>query len=468
MRANLMTAAAVVMLVGVVFVATLISQYSGTPDPGPVASGTDPVLTGPPLRFTVDKMMYDPASEELPHRHFTGFYEVSPELVPASFWFQNVHPSPVELTVRGRSCTSCTSARVAVIKPGQVDALAVTAGVVGLGRGADLVTALTAANLMAGLEWQPLNFDTPDTGVLIPAAASPTAPTWGVFQLEVKVVGVGPKSLTAEAGLRVGNLPPVRQGFEVMVLGMNPFEVEPPRIDLGTMAEDYGVRHFDLTVWSATRTPDRLPPPAAAVNVRDPFVAVGAAVALTPDERARVAANFATQGRPYPVTAGYRIPVTVHRRRPADGPTAGPAEPDIGPFDRQIGITSGGNYAPSVALTGTVTGAVSLVDGGAIDLKDFPGAAGVERSNFNLVSDRLDLSLAVVPAECKPQYLKASLSEPRVEGGRRFWTLKVVVPPGVCFEDLPPDSVLVLAGTRDGQTVRVRLPVKGRGYSRGR
>ncbi len=467
MRAKLMTAAALVMLVGVVFVATLVSQYSGSPEPAPSpVEGNPAIVSGPPLRFTNTQMAYLPESKELPQRHFTGFYEVSPDLVPASFWFRNTHPLPVELTVRGRSCTSCTSARVAVVPPGQVNALAVMAGAAGLGRGADLVTTLAAADLMSKLPWQPLDFDTPDAGVAIPAATE-AGPTWGVFQLQVRVVAVGPKPLKADAGLRVGTLPPVRQEFEVAVVGVNPFEVEPRTLALGTMPEDYGDRQFDLTVWSATRTPDRLPAAAAAVNIRDPFVAIGPPVALTPDERAQVARSLAAQGTPFRVTAGYRVPVTVHRRRPPSGPP-GPAEPDIGPFDRQIGITCGGSHAASVGVTGVVVGAVSLVDGGVIDLKDFPGPAGVERGNFTLASERPDLPLAVVPAECKPEYLKASLSEPRVEGGRRFWTLTVAVPPGACFADLPPDSVLVLAGESRGQTIRVRLPVKGRGYARGR
>ena len=179
-----------------------------------------------------------------------------------------------------------------------------------------------------------------------------------------------------------------------------------------------------------------------------------------------MARQLAVSGRPARVLAGYKVPVTVHRRRPAGAPGAGPAEPDIGPFDRQVGVSGPGNMVASISLSGTVTGVVSLVDGAAIDLKDFNGKYGTERDHIRLVSDRADVTLALDPAGTKPNYLTAALSPPRDDTGRRFWTLKVGVPAEACREDLPPDSVIVLTGTSHGEPLRVRLPVKGRGFSK--
>ena len=118
-------------------------------------------------------------------------------------------------------------------------------------------------------------------------------------------------------------------------------------------------------------------------------------------------------------------------------------------------------------MTANVTGVVGLLEGGVIDLKDFNGRAGVERT-ATVVSDRADLELELVPEECVPRFVKLALAAPRVENGRKFWALKLAVPPDACQEDLPADSAVVLRGKTGGETVKVKLPVKGRGFVRGR
>ena len=268
MRATIKLGLGVGLLAGVVFGLTFISQYTaGTDSPKPGAGGgPDGAVGGPPLSFSTTRMVYDPASEELAHRQFGGFYEVSPVEVPASFWFQNPHPVPVTVTVRGRSCSSCTSARVAVVPADAVAAVQSRAAAdlaVGAGAFPGLAAGLTAAAAVSDqtLKWQTLDFTTPDVGVEIPAAAAPDRPTWGILQLRVVVSGIGPKQLSAAVGMQIGTKPGVVQGFAVTVVGMFPFEVDPVKISLGDLPDGMAPRKFDLTCWSATRTPAELPPP---------------------------------------------------------------------------------------------------------------------------------------------------------------------------------------------------------------
>ena len=195
---------------------------------------------------------------------------------------------------------------------------------------------------------------------------------------------------------------------------------------------------------------------------------VGTPVPFTPEERARYVTALITEGKSLRCTAGYKIPVTVHRRRTETTlPPGSPVEPDIGPFERQIGITSQGTTAvTSVAITANVSGLVALSDGMTVDLKDFNGRFGTEKT-VNLVSDRMDLQLELVKGQSKPSYLEVTLSEPRTESGRRYWSLKVGVPKEACLQELPSDSYLIFSGKSGKETYRIRIPVKGRGFARG-
>ena len=73
----------------------------------------------PPLFFGLTDMAYDPTSDRPAERTFPGYYEpTGGQQIPVSFWFQNPHPVPVRVAILGRSCTSCSSARLAVVPPG--------------------------------------------------------------------------------------------------------------------------------------------------------------------------------------------------------------------------------------------------------------------------------------------------------------------------------------------------------------
>ena len=472
MRSNLMAALGVGMLLCVVFGVTLIGQYSGGPDKDAPKPDGPAAIVGVPLSFTSTEMSYNPNSEDLGKKYFDGFYEITDQLRPVNFWFKNPHTQPVLFTVRGRSCTSCTSANVAVVSTEAMKRFEGATAVARLGVGVapvpDLVTPVAHLALLDSLQWQPLNFDTPEVGVTIPAAADADTPTWGVFQVLVKVTGVGPKRLAAEVGMAVGSAPSVRQTFYVTVIGAAALEVSPKRLDFGEFPEGATPRTAELFCWSATREQDELPPPTASVNVKDPFLRLGTPVPLTAAERNRIDSERPAGGGPLRVRGGYRIPVTLLRKAPAAEATPGGAtQPDVGPYERQVGVAGVGAAVLAVTVSANVTGVLALRDGGVIDLKDFNGRSGVER-NVAVVSDRGDLALELLPDECVPKFVKVTLGAPSDAAGRREWAIKLVVPPDACQADLPPDSVVVLRGVTGGETVKIKLPMKGRGFVRGR
>ncbi len=469
MRSNLMAVLGVGMLLCVVFGVTFVGQYTGGPVKDPDKPGGAAAIVGVPLSFASTEMGFDPTSDDLGKKYFDGFYEVTDQLHPVNFWFKNPHPQPVAFTVRGRSCSACTSANVAVVAPEALKKFESATAVARFGLGVtpvpDLVTPMAHLALLNSLQWQPLNFETPDVGVSIPAAADADTPTWGVFQVLVKVTGVGPKRLAAEVGMAVGTAPAVRQVFAVAVIGAAGLEVAPKRIDLGDFPEGAAPRVTELLCWSATRDQDELPPPSVSVNVQDAFLKLGTPVPLTPADRNRIAAEKLGGGGPLRVKGGYTIPVTLLRKVPASAGAA--TQPDVGPYERQVGVAGVGSSVLAVTVTANVTGVLALRDGGVIDLKDFNGRSGVERS-VAVVSDRTDLTLELVPEECLPKFVKVTLGTPSDVAGRREWSIKLVVPPDACQADLPPDSAVVLRGVTGGVSVKIKLPMKGRGFVRGR
>ena len=471
MRTNLMAVLGVGMLLCVVFGVTLIGQYSGGPDKDPAKPAAGAAIVGVPLSFTSTEMSFDPTSEDLGKKYFEGFYEVTDQLRPVNFWFKNPHPQPVLFTVRGRSCTACTSANVAVVSAEAMKRFEAAAAArlgVGVVPVPDLVTPMAHLALLNSLQWQPLNFDAPDAGVTIPAAPDADTPTWGVFQVLVKVGMIGPKRLAAEVGMAVGEAATVRQTFYVTVIGAAALDVAPKRIDFGEFPEGAAPRTAELFCWSATREQDELPPPTASANVKDAFLRLGTPVPLTAADRDRIASDRPGGGGPLRVKGGYRIPVTLLRKLPAaEASPGGVTQPDVGPYERQVGVAGVGASVVAVSVSANVTGVLSLRDGGVIDLKDFNGRSGVERS-VAVFSDRGDLTLELLPDECVPRYIKVTLGAPADVAGRREWAIKLVVPPDACQADLPPDSVVVLRGVTGGETVKIKLPMKGRGFVRGR
>jgi len=441
------------LVVGLVFGATLISMYTGSTES--LKEGGDDVklIDGPPLFINPISIGYDPSSSNPDLKYFPGFYEPGETLIRVWFWFKNPHKLPIRVAVLGRSCSACTSARLAVIDSPygrRFEGHAAFAG--------------GAAPLLAKLDWKELNFEKPEESVEVPPAASEDEPTWGLFEMAIKVRGMGPNTLTAEVGLTAGQAAQSRLTFRVTIVGVPPFNVVPLAVNLGRIPESTAPQTQTLHYWSATRELAELPPPEVSLGAKEPYIVVGTPVAMTKAECDRLMASYISDGKTAKVMSGYKVPFTSYRKLPE--PVEGSAsEPDIGPFTRQMSFKGPGGTALGVAITGNIVGLVSLAEGSTVDLKDFESRFGVEKT-FNLVSDRTDVTLEKVKAEFRPGFLDAEVGEAKSESGRRYWAVKVIVPKGQLRDELPPDSVLVFLAKTPTATYKVRVPVKGRAFER--
>jgi hypothetical protein len=458
----------------VIFVFTLI--VFNVPDQNPSGGGggdtTGSVITGPPLQFKSTEISFNPTSENLSSRFFPGYFEISDQVLPVSFWFQNPHPVPVRVKVVSRSCSQCTHARLGVLPDAEVQKFLTRAAVDSVTAGPfsppNLLAGLSAALLMDSAKWHNFSFEQVDESAGSVPAAPPGGATWGIYQMGIKVAVHGPKPLDSTLDMQAGSNKDEKLMFRVVLYGVPPFAVSPESVKLGEMAESTPDRTATVYYWSATRDARTLAYPTLTYNPGDPFLTVGKPELVPPSESASIASTLLGDAKGVPILALYRFPVTVHRRRPdADrNPNAGPAEPDIGPFNRTIGITCPGTtHAVSLQVSATITGLVNLTEGGKIDLGSFEGRFGVEKS-VEILSERPGIQLAVAEKEHTPSYLVVSLSPPRAEAGRRRWTLKVGIPGDVILGDLPPDSYVVLRAKTNSGVQRVRIPIVGRGSTR--
>lgn len=473
MNSTLKMVVPIVLVCGGVFALTVIKKLDTTPPMD--TTGTDATSPAMPLQFTYLEMKYDPTSSEPRLKHFAGFHEVSDEEHPASYWFQQTATQPTDVRVLGRSCTSCTSARVGVPPPDEMDAF-ISRSVLGVFPASafpvpDLLTAAVFAKLNQSIQWTEFDFENPESRATVPAAAE-GKPTWGLFQMGIKITAQGPKTLSAGVGMKTESMPVAAQlTLTVSMVGVNAFQVVPETANLGSMPEGAVDRSIEIQYWSATRSPyvastraDYLPPPTMNVADDDPFVTLSPPRVLSPDEVAGLARTLsADAGQPIQVRGAYRVTATVHRKLP-DG-----REPDIGPFEKYIGISGPGtNNSRRVTIKGVTTGLVSLASGDVLKLGK-NGEWNVrygDKTETQLVSDRPGLEIELVPEESVPSFLNLALSPPEDRSGRRYWTLKVTVPPNTGFGSLPRDACIVLR-SKGPNPQKVRIPVQGIGFRRG-
>lgn len=462
------------LLVVVVFGATIISMNVGNQGTTGGSSG-EFVPSGPPLYFTHEAIGYDPTSEDMVLRTFQGFYEPGGPKVLIPFWFKNPHPVPVVIAAIGRSCTSCSTVRVATFSNADVDTFAqrttvgcLLASPIGP---PSLLTALSALALVGSATNQDFNFDRPDDTITVPAATNATTPTWGMLILGVDVTGIGPKQLRADFSFTAGKTPTVNKSFVVTVAGVAPFEVVPKQVKFDDLPEGAEPQSKELFYWSSTRgmpAPGReawptLSPPNVSLSGTDPFFKIGAPIPFSEEQLARAPVQQGQGGAPVRVLSGYRIPITILRSVPGTQPGT-TLEPDIGPYERTIGITSPGTVASqSVKVQANMTGLVSLRGTAlSVDLGSFRESG--TRVKASLITDRKDITLEPLPDETKPSYLNVTLLPKNVEGGRTYWPFEIEIKPGVLSGELPLDSVIVFKITTPTGLRKVRVPVKGRAY----
>lgn len=463
MNSSLKTFGIIALFAAVVYGVTFISQFNFTASDLGDENADRLADRDPILLMQSNTMMYNPTSSQPSQRFFPGFYEISQEPQKVSFWFQNRNNDPVDVEIVDRSCTSCSMAALGTVTNQQMVACASreNVGLPGIMPGfagvPDLTTVLASAKLLSEIKFRPFDFDKKKDIAQIPAAESEEEPTWCVLQLGVIVSGLGSKNLSAYTTFSLPEqLEPKRIAFNISVVGMSPFLVEPEDLRFGSLDMEGGGRTADVVYWSATRTPDELPPPSIALSESDRLVSVGPAELLSEPELAKLSRQLTNQGKKAPIKAAYKFTVSVLPKVSQD--SAAPP-PDIGPFQRSIGVSGPDSSSTRINVSGVITGLVEISGGSELNLGRFSGPAGVSKSVV-LVSDLTELELETVPDEFRPGYIKGELEPQTSTDGRKRWTLKVSVPPGSGFGDLPPESAIVLKSLGE-KSQRIRIPVRG-------
>lgn len=469
MNSSMKTGLLIGLVMLVIFAATVISQFTNGPKDS--NSGDSDDAPTQPLRLATLNRKFDPDSEDPADWHFQAFHEpgqaIGEEtLAKATFWFQNVHEYPVKVNVVGVSCGSCSHIAVRAIPASEMNEC-VNLTAAGLFPASpfpspNILAAIGFAKLRPTDEGAVIKTSTAQAETIVPPAG-PAGPTWGFLTLGVKINSTGqipPRS--ADIGLQSEKMrSPAVVRLTTYLYGAAPFQLSPSTLNFGTFPEGASERKFAFTYWSSTRT--ALPPPVMNVDAYRDFVTLGKPVSMTGAERKQLATELShgTGQYPVPVASGYIVPVTV-RRKVAD---ANPPEPDIGPFEANIGVVGPGTNAQHVRLMGTITGLVALGDGHSdVNLGDFNAEFGIKKE-FKLQSSRTDLELEVVPGESFPGFLEVKLSPPTTEATRRLWSLTIRVPESTGFGPLPQNAVVVLR-SKGSNPQRVRIPVKGNGFRR--
>ena len=459
-----------------IFGATVISNYTDGGSPvkdKPKDKGPEPVVaveTIEPVRYRLTQIYYNPQSEERAQREFPGYFEVNDQEHSVTYWLQNVNPLPVEVSAVSRSCSACTNVRLAVFPPRPRAPEIEAAGQALLGAaGAQAVFPAELEHRLRtypAADWKLLDFDQPETHQSIPAAGADGTPTWIALQLNFKVRQRGAKLLEATLGFKTANqTTKMTTVFKVGFIGMPRFDITPGLVDFREMGENTPSKTEEIIYSSATVPQQDLPPPKCSEPPGEPFLTFSEPQALSAKELEGLAARLSKPETPARVLGGYRFTVTLHRKNPHPKPGS-PPELDIGPLDKAFTVFAANGADtdnPAVRVKATVTGLVALTNGGSIDLGSFHARDGTAKV-YSLRSDRLDLALEVASELTEPKVLRAELAATEIEGGRRYWSLKVKIDGGATTSDLPSDSVVVLRDKGTGQLVR--LPVKGRSFLR--
>lgn len=505
LKSTLKIAVPIVALMSVIFGITLLSRYTPEPIERDKGAGGDSgqTRTEPPLRFftstrtwdpplltpeyrhlpllapSADPSKEDPLAFSLQDRIFQGFYEPSPEVRRAAFWFENRNPQSVTLQLKGVNCGACSGGRLASIPPEVTKAYlhrtALAALPIGVFNAFGVGLADPAAEF-SKLNWTTHKFsESPNATYKVaaaPAVADKWAPQWGILELTFSVSKDPKVPLESVFATQVDGTDNVGgHKFSIFFAPSEPFAVSRPTIDVGEINQLTGDREYTFLLYSATRGPGSefgdLDKPVCTVQATPgidpgPFVAVTNIQRVPDGDLFEVAQQTAKTGRLTKVQAAYRITVALR-------PQVGDARLDIGAFDRTVFMTVG-NSTASVKISAMVRGAVWLANGKTeIEIPTFKGRLGTVHTP-ELVTESSAIELAVAEDECRPRFFKYELVKKPERGGQGYYDLKITVPPTRQYGAIDRSSVVVLevrpakgAKGPGAAPQRIRIPVRGSG-----
>lgn len=453
-----------ILLVGaLVFGATLISHFSTAPKPK-ADEGGQAGSELPPLVVGMSEVYYDPESEIAMNRFYPGFYEVGSENNSVGFFARNYRPEPVLMAALAPSCSKCTSARGTVIPSDDMQSQIAHSAIGSLWSPIpipDLLTAAAWSATQSKLQWHQFEFNSTKTMLGIPAAASPTTPTWALIELAFKIAAIGEPSAVGaffdvynEAGVKQQPRP---MSFSVRFAGREAFEVYPNSVEVGDFPEGGATHNFDLLAYSVVYDGLRLKAPIMSVPSDDPFLKVSLPSEITGQELKELSLVMSNRLRyPVRVQVAYKYTLTVSRE--ANGKSM-----DVGRFDKTIycaGTQGTREKTYQIPVRGTVLGSVRLEQGSKIDFGTY-NATYLTKKTERIYTDVSELDVELVPELCEPKFVKVSIEQNPTVSGRKYWTLTLQIPEQEGRR--PPWNGEVVLKTKGANPVRVRIPVSGHG-----
>lgn len=431
-----------VVIIGVVFVVTFVSQWTSPPDRpiGPV-SGPPPVTK---LVFPETEAA-NPVTTEL---QGTGFHD---------FYFQNPAATAVEIGVDYQSCR-CSKVEVFTFTPEEEKIFQQGNGTRSWSTASS--GALPLVCVQAALDeekrgfladakrWQAADVHE-KTSATVPAQSS------GLVRVGWSGKQEGPQRMKVIlwSQPRGDDRSRATTPLEIPVMIVAPLSIQQPATAaLSAPLQENGKNTVSFLCWSMTRPTFDL---QVADNDKKDRCFEYTLIPLSGAQcREQLGEKFANAA----IASGYRVQVTVHERR--NGKRL-----DLGPFRRKIELTSDAQSTPLIfEISGSILGDVRLLTATGsqrISLGDFEVSEGKETSVM-VEADRSDMKVSV--GSRYPDYLEAELSElseeeqKDVPAGKKHWKLKVRVPKNRGEGKLPADAAIVL--TIDGSR-GIRIPVLG-------
>lgn len=451
MRSVLQIVLVLGVIVASIFGITFVNQYKVTKEDegkGGVGPNKGPEMN---LIFPVKKVEWDPESAGEREGHREGYLD---------FWFESRKNLPVELGLYFKNC-KCTKLEVCVLPKETAKqyrhrllaevALPILRSSGGLldwiGQTA-IEFHLTRSSPVGKLQWQALEENHP---VTVPPLQA------GLLRMNWDGKSESAERLTVEIwSQQQGEGTQFRQmeRLELPVKFVSAIRVHQPT---PRMDDLYPEKQAETTFvcWSSTRAAFSL---TAQEKRNDPCFTCS----WTPlDDKQCALLAETVKAR---VWCGYEVKVQVHERLPNK------AQLDLGPFLRQIALTSDVTAEPTIAyLGGVVRGEVAIgtpEDKDRIDLRTFRSDRGTnktitvwtERPGLELDCD----NLTVEPGELG--YLKSHIQLKKKEGtgGQSRWELSVKIPPDRVSGKLPDHSAIFIK--IQGTQRQIRVPIIGNAY----
>jgi hypothetical protein len=434
---------ALLVVVGLIGLATFVSQYtrtSITPTPSTaVTAATSSNVS--PLQITERIAVWG-----------TGDGQYTEEMEKGSkthydFWVSNPHAQPVTVILRHKSCI-CTTALLGLFAPEDLpDARKLLA---------EPAKRLEASALLARVKWHPLFEGTKELPVtVLPADGSDPQPA--IIRLEVDGREHGAKRLTADIQHQLPDGSTEVTRFEVPVLVVSGLLVSPSTLSVGDMkANDR--RDLEFLAWTPTRNEIAV---KAEEPTGDPCVVIAPPQHLTAAEAEQAGKDLMAANPSMSHTRvrdAYRIKLTVFERREG-------RQLDIGPLSRRVVLNAGTDTESSVAITGMVRGEIRVGDTSDKDRVDLGSFRADHPHDKTVVVSSLEPGLKLSVDSKTPEELQVQLQEQPPDGGPRRWKLTVTVPAGTLSGPMPTTSAVVLR-TQAEPPRRIRIPVTGNAFSR--